>query len=290
MSVQKYRVRKNDSFTTILNSVAQNLKHYEALGLYIYLLSLPENFIFHKKQLADHAKIGRDKINRLLKILHAHNLIEFAQMRNEKGSFAHLDLHVKDGTSFKINNLEKPAQPFTEKPLTDNQSLVNSTYKRNIKKINNNNKINISCASDDARDRDFYDFWNIYPKKKDKKRAKERWKKIDHKKIPMIMEKLKNQIKEDIQWRDIKFIPNPTTYLENELWEDEVIKKTQSQKIVSSFEYYPEKDPNKLCNSCKRPEYYCTCKYTSKENSIFAIKQIKENLLVKQNGEKRKGV
>lgn len=234
MSVQKYRICKGESFTSIPNRVLQNLPNYEALGLFAYLLSLPEGWIFHKKHLAEHAKIGRDKINRLLKILHTHALIDYVQTRDEKGAFAHLDLHVKDGRDFKINNLEEPVQPFTEKPLTDTQLLDNSTYKRNINKINKNNKINISCASEsDARAIDYFDdFWKSYPVKKNKKRSKQIWDKKKYNDIAqLILSDIDKRKRLDNQWQDIQYIPHASTYLNGELWQDEIIPQTVKPKV-----------------------------------------------------------
>jgi hypothetical protein len=153
-------------------------------------------------------------------------------VRNEKGQFAHFDLHVRNGETFicnEINNLDEIAHPLTEKPLTDNQLLVNSTYKRNTNKTNKNKK-EISCASSDAL-ASFILFWTTYPRKKDKKKAFRIWTDLNcHEKANTIIEKLKTQIAHDPQWQDAHFIPYPTTYLRNERWEDEV--EVVSSKII----------------------------------------------------------
>jgi hypothetical protein len=143
MSVQKFIVgEKTSNFTTFSNKVLQGFNNYEALGLYAYLLSLPTGWEFYKDQLSTHGNIGRDKINKLLKILENHNLVRISQVRNVKGQFSHFDLQVLDGNDFKINNITENKEPFTEKPFTDNQLLDNSSYKRNINKLNKKNKLN----------------------------------------------------------------------------------------------------------------------------------------------------
>lgn len=234
MSVQKFRIQKGFSFTTISTKVAQNLKNYEALGLYVYLISLPNKWNFHKSHLSKHANLGRDKINSLIKILESHNLIEIAQMRTQKGAFAQMDLIVKDGNDFKINELEDCA-PFTDLPLTANQLLVNSSYKENINKININKK-EISkniCASDDAQTQLFDDFWNIYPRKKDKKRVYSFWVKNKiQEKLELIKQDILNRLKSDQQWKNIQFIPYPLTYLRNERWQDEITPIPETQKTT----------------------------------------------------------
>lgn len=253
MSVQKLRIcKKDEPFTTILNNVIQNLKNYEALGLYAYLLSLPDGWIFHKKHLSEHTKIGRDKINKLLKILHSHNLIDFVQARCANGAFAQLDLHIKDGRDFKINDLEKPCAPFTEKPLTDNQLLVNSTYKRNINKRNiNKENIKSICASDDAQ-KSFEKFWNLYPRKKNKQRALKLWiQKRCAEKDQLILDKLALQILHDADWKNIKYIPHPVTYLNNERWEDEITPHNNHYSSTSSKFNPLVQGINNILNSSK---------------------------------------
>jgi len=69
---------------------------------------------------------------------------------------------------------------------------------------------------------DFDPFWSIYPKKVKRKKAFEIWKrkKLDSK-APMIISDIKNRLVKDSRWLD-GYIPDPTTYLNGELWDDEV--------------------------------------------------------------------
>jgi hypothetical protein len=77
----------------------------------------------------------------------------------------------------------------------------------------------------------FETFWSLYPKKIAKKKAHDIWKrkKLDSQ-IDAIVNKLKEQIALDNQWQDVQFIPNPTTYLNGERWDDEIQKSTQPHK------------------------------------------------------------
>jgi len=67
---------------------------------------------------------------------------------------------------------------------------------------------------------DFEDFWNSYPRKQDKKKARSKWSRLS--------EKVKLLIMDDIQTRFIgvekQFIPMPTTYMNGERWEDEKVE------------------------------------------------------------------
>ena len=68
----------------------------------------------------------------------------------------------------------------------------------------------------------FYEFYEIYPVHKSAKRAKANWERdqLDEK-FDVIVAAVRNSILNDSQW--IKgYIPHPSTYLNQELWTDEV--------------------------------------------------------------------
>ena len=239
MSVQKYKVSKNEgNFTTFPNRVLQNLRDIEALGLYCFLLSLPNGWEFHKNHLRKHAKVGINKLNSLLAILEDHALVKTVQIRSEKGRFAHFDLQVNDGTAFVYKEEPEKCAPFTENRDTDNRATVNSIYKRksvenkeDTKEIPNNNSASSEAHAPQADA--FNEFWNVYPIKKNKIRAKLIW---DRKCLNLCAERIINDVchrlVNDGQWQEMQFIPHASTYLQNDRWHDELtpIKKAKSNK------------------------------------------------------------
>jgi uncharacterized protein YdaU (DUF1376 family) len=106
-------------------------------------------------------------------------------------------------------NLNKPASKVTnnQEPITNNQD----------KHI---------CA--------FSDFWNLYPVKKQKKTAQGIWqrKKLNDK-AEEIITALQNQIANDSQW-SAGYVPNPTTYLNQERWTDEISRGSHSSQQTKS--------------------------------------------------------
>ena len=66
----------------------------------------------------------------------------------------------------------------------------------------------------------FWLFWQMYPRKIDKDRARRAWKKLspDRAMANAILEGLRNWKKCD-QWQDERFIPHPTTWLNGRRWE-----------------------------------------------------------------------
>lgn len=73
-------------------------------------------------------------------------------------------------------------------------------------------------------------FWDKYPKKTDKKKAKEKFLKLDSELFNTIMYALDYQIQSK-QWKE-GFIPNPTTWINGERWEDKLeSNKAEDTKI-----------------------------------------------------------
>lgn len=68
----------------------------------------------------------------------------------------------------------------------------------------------------------FGEFWELYPKKVAKKPAAEKWKakKLDAK-ADEILADVRARMKSDRRWLD-GYVPNPTTYLTQERWQDEI--------------------------------------------------------------------
>lgn len=95
--------------------------------------------------------------------------------------------------------------------------------------IDKNNKNNISCNGNSIievlskKEMWFESFWEIYPKKQNKKKAKQKFLKLctNEKEYKAIMDGLRNVLP---VWakKDTKYIPMPTTWLNGERWNDEV--------------------------------------------------------------------
>lgn len=67
----------------------------------------------------------------------------------------------------------------------------------------------------------FDDFYDAYPKKKDKQRAAKAWQKITDTDRAAIMADIQIRSSQDRSWLE-GYIPHPTTYLNNRRWEDEI--------------------------------------------------------------------
>ena len=82
--------RRKNPFTIVSNSVAQNDNlTYEAKGVMLQAMSLPANWVFHKKWFLAHAsKCGRDKLDRIFKELQDNgHLLKMSKVHKETKKF-----------------------------------------------------------------------------------------------------------------------------------------------------------------------------------------------------------
>lgn len=94
-------------------------------------------------------------------------------------------------------------------------------------KENNNNSLVI-----------FDEFWTAYPKKRNKPDAQRAFKKLkaDDKLLSAMLNALKKH-KQLRQWQDKQYIPNPATWLNGHMWEDEITSQdiNAPNKYTSSY-------------------------------------------------------
>jgi len=135
MSIEKLNIKlvrqENKSFTTLYNSVIQNLTDAFALGVYCYLSSLPHDWTVSKKQLMNHFKVGKDKISSTMSWLNKNNLIEYIQERNEDGKMGNHVIIVKDGSLFDGGKTGHRKSRSPEKPVTGKSAPTNTIHNTN---------------------------------------------------------------------------------------------------------------------------------------------------------------
>lgn len=223
-------------FTQLLNKPIQELGSLELIGLWAYLQSLPPNWHINFVHLKCALHIGKNKLYRLFAQLIDHNLISKITEKNEDGTYKSTHYKVLNGTNFKLAH-PLPGNPDVDNPEVDNETPINKTKTQTIQKT----EIKHSCASDDARSNieqsRFDDFWKIYPRKKNKNRARDIWKskKLD-KMADMIISDVKNRVLNDSDWQEEKYTLHASTYLQNKRWEDEITLRKSKPEKESHFE------------------------------------------------------
>ena len=96
----------------------------------------------------------------------------------------------------------------------------------------NNNKTNVKQYIDQ-----FNKFWGAYPKKVSKATAEKSFKKL--KVDDELLIKMINSLevhKQSKQWQDRQYIPNPSTWLNQKRWEDEIEDVPKNERVTITAE------------------------------------------------------
>lgn len=113
------RTKRNGRYTTVSNSVIDNLDiSYEVLGLWLYLMSKPDNWQVRMKDLQsrlsarqkgdERQTYGRDAMQRMLKDMKAAGLASIEYVQDESG--------IMSGREWVVYDEIKPKKPTTGKP------------------------------------------------------------------------------------------------------------------------------------------------------------------------------
>jgi len=123
------------------------------------------------------------------------------------------------------DNGAKGGRPKKEENNPNNPSLFKETQKKpNNPSLFADNKITRSKST--YNQTEFDRFWKVYPKKVKRKEVIKKFKTRNLCSIvDVIIADVENRKKNDQRWLD-GFIPDPTTYLNGDRWEDEVTRAT----------------------------------------------------------------
>jgi len=125
------RVKKNKNYTVICNECLQRPDiSLKAKGLFAYLMSLPDNWKIHKKELVNHFKDGTTSINSAFKELEKAGYIITKHIRDKKGRFADVEYIIKESINPITENL------ISDSLISENQPLQNTNKNKILKKQN----------------------------------------------------------------------------------------------------------------------------------------------------------
>lgn len=106
-------------------------------------------------------------------------------------------------------------------PLQDRNETVTNSLQECTEPVTQYNIIQSNINKDNICASRFDEFWDKYPRKTDKKKARAAWMRLDpdDELFNTIMSALDTQKKSE-QWQTPKLVPHPTTWLNGERWND----------------------------------------------------------------------
>lgn len=151
-----------------------------------------------------------------------------------------------DSGSFTRSNRYKPTFKATESGFsteaefsTDPEftKVLKPTSSHLLKPASNKHTHRTSLKNLPSNSTRFADFWQAYPRKVgDKRRAERIWiqKNLDSL-ADSLISNVKERAAEDGQWENPTFIPHPTTYLNQERWNDEWTRRRARASVSDHF-------------------------------------------------------
>lgn len=222
--------------TIFVNETINLIRNLDAAGFYSYLMCRPSRWKLNVKQLTNHFECNKDKIYKLIDILIELGLLTRTQIRSQ-GKFVryHYRVHLRPINKQLDQPLPNPEKPDTVKPDTVNSD----TYK--TKNVLIKEDIKTSPLPPKGLER-FDEFWNLYPKKKGRAACESKWKRSKLDEIAnVIIAKLTNQVQFDDEWLR-GYAPNPSTYLNQRRWEDEITQPKDKTTFQKSSTKYDDND------------------------------------------------
>lgn len=120
------RIKKKytKGFTTINNDILNDTElSFKAKGLFSYLWSLPDDWVYYETEVAKHSTDGRGSVRSGLKELEEQGYLKRGRKRNDKGQLVNADWQLADTPMFKKRTLDKRT---LEKRTLENCTLLNT--------------------------------------------------------------------------------------------------------------------------------------------------------------------
>jgi len=185
----------------LLNDSSISLK---AKGLYVYMQSKPEDWVFSLDRIAYQNRDGKDSVRNAI-----YELMQSGYLSKEK-------MFNANGGSLSIYKIEdRPLENPTLENPTVGKSNVGKSNPLVIKKESNKELIVKNIV-----DERFEKFWNLYGKDIQKEKCYSLWKFINTIDKDKILNTLPNYI---ASTPEVQYRRHPITYLRNKGWLDEVI-------------------------------------------------------------------
>lgn len=136
----------------------------KAKGILLYFLSRPDDWQIYTSKVVKHMNDGQKSINNGIKELMECKYVHRIQKRKDSGVFSGYEYHV----------YERPTEmPLSENGLSENGKTENRKGQTTNNNITNNDLTNndINTSATKVTQERFDQWWNLYDKKLDKKKA-----------------------------------------------------------------------------------------------------------------------
>lgn len=213
-------------FNYLVSFAGQNDKCYPGKELMLSELNVSEQrFDKHMKLLVDNGFVIKDRLRKNGKL--SNNIYKIEAFPT---NFLGTDTPYLENQGIENQCIENQG---IENQCMENQGIENQCMEN---QGHNNNSINNNSINNKYIDY-FNKFWGAYPKKVSKTTAEKSFKKL--KVDDELLIKMINSLevhKQSKQWQDKQYIPNPSTWLNQKRWEDEIENVPKDERVTITAE------------------------------------------------------
>ncbi len=229
------RLRKDElPYTTLPSQTIASIQNTDALAIWVYLQTKPEGWIVRAKDIQRHFSIGRDKYRNAMGYLSDMGLVSYVRVHDEQGHLQGTDIHVHFQPTEGLKN-----RPSVKPTVGESDPLVMEGGVSDGKTLSN-------ADQRGALNEAFELFWTAGMVKVGKAKAKAKFEKLvrDGKEEPdALARKLARDVKARLAAQVFGFDRlHPTTYLNGERWNDEVVQGDLPPNVRSFDEHRQRSD------------------------------------------------
>ncbi|MED3327410.1 DnaD domain protein [Bacillus thuringiensis] len=133
------RVEKNKNYSVVNNTGLRDERlSWKAKGILAYILTLPDDWVFYREELATHAKDGLDSLRSGMKELKEYGYLQRIPIRNDKNKIVSWETVIHEVPQVEpLVDFPPMEEPPVEKPLVENPELLNTNIP-STNKLNTN--------------------------------------------------------------------------------------------------------------------------------------------------------
>lgn len=184
--------------------------------------------------LAEELGISERTVRKYIKTLQDHKIIYVERDKNKDGQWERNLYYLLDKSEW-VKPEESGASGVGQRNLMSKPEANDDKNQRHEVPTKDTKYKNTKKKNTNKLYR-FDDFWEVYPRKVNKKKAQQKWEKLE--KNDELVDKIISDVRKRLEFKEwkkeeISYIPHPTTYLNGERWEDEVVdnRKKELQKL-----------------------------------------------------------
>jgi len=187
-------------YEIVPRATVDSIKGCEALALWLYLITRPQNWVIRKTDIKNRFDWGRDRYTKAMTELKSLGLVTVASVRGDKGQLQGNIIWINhQPTEVQVNGTSVKPDVRLNSTLKDTEIKTKDTKKKDVV--------------------GFESFWKDYPVNSDKQRAEKAWMKLSAKDKQLAHKEL-NNFESNLPDYQKPMQLHASTYLNNKRWED----------------------------------------------------------------------